>query len=37
LELRSSKDALWEIQGLAKAIYNALPEEHKYLYEEYMK
>ena len=37
LELRSSKDALWEIQGLAKAIYNALPPEHQYLYEEYMK
>ena len=33
LELRSSKHALWEIQLLAKAIYNAIPEEHKFLYE----
>lgn len=36
LELRTSKDALWEIQLLAKAIYDALPSEHKYLYEEYV-
>ena len=33
LELRSSKHALWEIQLLAKAIYDAIPEEHKFLYE----
>lgn len=32
LELRSSKSALWEIQDLAKAMYNALPEEHKFLF-----
>ena len=37
LELRTSKDALWEIQNLARAIYDALPPEHKYLYEEYVK
>lgn len=37
LELRSSKDALWEIRLLARAIFDSLPEEHKYLYEEYMK
>lgn len=37
LELRSSREALWEIQLLARAIFDALPEEHKYLYEEYMK
>ena len=36
LELRTSKDALWEIQQLAKAIYEALPSEHKYLYSEYV-
>ena len=33
LELRSSKHALWEIQYLAKAMYDAIPEEHKFLYE----
>lgn len=37
LELRSNKDALWEIRQLAREIYTALPEEHKYLYEPYMK
>lgn len=34
LELRSSKHALWEIQELAKAIYKALPGEHKYLFKD---
>ena len=33
LELRSSKHALWEIQLLAKAMYTALPDEHKFLYD----
>lgn len=33
LELRSSKHALWEIQLLAKAIYKALPDDHKFLYD----
>lgn len=33
LELRSSNHALWEIQELSKAIYNSIPEEHKFLYE----
>ena len=37
LELRTSKDALWEIQNLARAIYDALPSEHRYLYEEYVR
>lgn len=32
LELRSSKHALWEIQLLAKAVYEEIPEEHKFLY-----
>jgi thymidylate synthase (FAD) len=36
LSLRTSKSALWEIRDLAQAIYNNLPEEHKYLYKEYM-
>lgn len=33
LELRSSKHALWEIQLLAKAMYEALPDDHKFLYD----
>lgn len=37
LELRTSKDALWEIRDLANNIFNALPEEHKYLYNDYIK
>ena len=33
ISLRSSKAALWEIRNLAKDIYEALPEDHKYLFE----
>lgn len=36
LELRTSKSALWEIQDLAREMYDALPEEHKYLFEDFM-
>ena len=36
IELRSSKSALWEIQNLAKAMYDAIPEEHIYLFEDYI-
>jgi thymidylate synthase (FAD) len=34
LELRLSKAALWEIRELAKEVYNALPDDHKFMYEE---
>jgi thymidylate synthase (FAD) len=34
LHLRTSKDALWEIRNLANAVYQALPEEHSYLFED---
>lgn len=34
LNLRSSKSALWEIRNLANAIYNALPNEHKFIFAE---
>jgi thymidylate synthase (FAD) len=37
LSLRSDKSALWEIRNLANAIYEALPEDHKYMYDGYMK
>jgi thymidylate synthase (FAD) len=32
LTLRSDKSALWEIQNLAHALFDALPEEHQYLF-----
>jgi len=34
ISLRSSKSALWEIRDLANALFNSLPSEHKYLFEE---
>jgi thymidylate synthase (FAD) len=34
LSLRSSKDALWEIRDLANEVFNQIPTEHKYLFEE---
>ena len=37
LQLRSSKDALWEIRLLAAAIYQSLPSDHKFLFTDYMK
>lgn len=33
ISLRTSKSALWEIRDLANAIFNALPQDHKYLFE----
>jgi thymidylate synthase (FAD) len=36
LELRSSKDALWEIRELANKIYEALPANHQFLYSPFM-
>jgi thymidylate synthase (FAD) len=32
LTLRSDKSALWEIRDLSRAIYEALPEDHRYLF-----
>ena len=34
LTLRSSKSALWEIRNLAYEIFKALPEDHRYLFED---
>ena len=31
-DLRSSKEALWEIRDLAHYVYEALPEEHQFLF-----
>lgn len=36
LQLRTSKAALWEIRDLAYEVYNQLPEEHKYLFKEFI-
>lgn len=36
LELRTSKHALWEMQLLAKAMYESLPQDHKFLFNEYV-
>ena len=36
LSLRSSKHALWEIQLLANAMYDCIPGEHKFLFENVM-
>jgi thymidylate synthase (FAD) len=35
--LRSDKSALWEIRDLAVALYQHLPEDHKYLFDDYLK
>ncbi|WP_200762920.1 FAD-dependent thymidylate synthase [Nitrosophilus alvini] len=34
LSLRSSKSALWEIRNLSFKIFETLPEDHKYLFED---
>lgn len=36
LKLRSSNQALWEIRDLSKAVFEAIPQDHKYLFEESM-
>lgn len=37
ISLRSDKAALWEIRDLARTVYEALPEEHRYLFENSLK
>jgi thymidylate synthase (FAD) len=37
ISLRTDKSALWEIQDLAKEVYNKLPEDHQYLFSESIK
>ncbi len=36
LALRTSKAALWEIQSLAYKVYKAIPNDHKFLFEEFL-
>ncbi len=37
LSLRSDKSALWEIRRLAHALYDHLPEDHRYLFSDFLK
>jgi len=37
LSLRTDKSALWEFRDLANAMYQALPDDHKYLFDEFVK
>ena len=37
LSLRTDKSALWEFRELANAMYKALPDDHKYLFDEFVK
>lgn len=37
INLRSDKAALWEIRDLATMVYDALPEDHRYLFENSLK
>lgn len=37
LNLRSDKSALWEIRELAFKIFDELPKDHKYLFEDFIK
>jgi len=36
IALRSTKAALWEIRDLANALYETLPTDHRYLFEQYI-
>lgn len=37
IKLRTKTDAHWDIQELAHKIYEAIPEEHKFLFTDYLK
>lgn len=37
LSLRTDKHALWEIQNLSRAMYDVIPETHKFLFKESVK
>lgn len=37
INLRSDKAALWEIRDLANMVYETLPEDHRYLFENSLK
>lgn len=37
IALRTSKSALWEIRNLAHEIYSALPNEHKFIFQDYIE
>jgi len=37
LMLRTDKHALWEIQNIAKKVFESIPEEHKFLFQDLIK
>ncbi|HEX5670546.1 MAG TPA: FAD-dependent thymidylate synthase, partial [Sulfuricurvum sp.] len=37
ISLRSDKAALWEIRDLANMVYDSLPDDHRYLFENSLK
>ena len=37
LSLRTDKSAYWEIRELAHKVYDALPDNHKYLFDDFVK
>lgn len=37
ISLRSDKAALWEIRKLAQTIYDVIPEDHNFLFKDYLK
>jgi thymidylate synthase (FAD) len=37
ISLRSDKAALWEIRDLANMVYETLPSDHRYLFENSLK
>ncbi|MDE5603452.1 MAG: FAD-dependent thymidylate synthase [Helicobacter sp.] len=37
LNLRSSKSALWEIRNLALAIFNTIPQNHQFLFKDFIQ
>jgi len=36
LKLRTDRTALWEIRDIAKAVYRQLPEDHKFLFKDFV-
>ena len=37
LSLRSSKSALWEIRKLALAIFDTIPQNHQFIFKDFME
>lgn len=37
LSLRTASSAMWEIRNVANELFNQPPEDHKYIFEEFIK